>query len=139
MPGGKRIARFLFFTVVAAGFLFRPPAARAEGANTNLSPAQAREMIGGQAGKADFVILDVRTPGEFRSERIDGAVLVDYNSGTFRSDVGALDRGKTYLVYCRTGNRSSGAIRVMKEEGFRNLYHLDGGILGWKEAGFPVR
>ena len=139
MTEGTRIARFLFFAVVAAGFLFRPPAARADGANMNLSPAQAREMIGRHAGEADFVILDVRTPGEFRSERIDGAVLVDYNSGNFRSELRALDREKTYLVYCRTGNRSGGAVRAMKEEGFRNVYHLDGGIVNWKEAGFPVR
>jgi rhodanese-related sulfurtransferase len=139
MTTGKRTPRILVLVVVAAGFLFRLPEARADAAGTNLSPAQARAMIGGQAGKPDFVLLDVRTPGEFRTERIDGSVLVDYNSGNFRSEVGALDRGKTYLVYCRTGNRSSGAIRVMKEEGFRNLYHLDGGILGWKEAGFPVR
>jgi rhodanese-related sulfurtransferase len=139
MTTGKRISRILVLGVVAAGFLFRLPEARADGATRNLSPAQARAMIGGQAGKPDFVILDVRTPGEFGTERIDGSVLVDYNSGNFRSDVEALDRGKTYLVYCRTGNRSKGAIRVMEEAGFRNLYHLDGGILEWKEAGFPVR
>lgn len=139
MVAGKRIASFLIAGAVAAGFLFRPPAARADGASPNLTPAQAREMIGTRAGKPDFVLLDVRTPGEFRSERIDGAVLVDYQSGNFRSEVGALDRGKTYLVYCRTGNRSRGAIRVMEEEGFRNVYHLDGGIVRWMEAGFPVR
>jgi rhodanese-related sulfurtransferase len=139
MADGMRIIRILIVGVTAAGFLFRPATARADGAYPNLSPAEARELIGKRAGKPDFVLLDVRTPGEYRSERIDGALLLDYNSGEFRSQLRALDRGKTYLVYCRTGNRSGGAIRVMKEEGFRNLFHLDGGIVKWKEAGFPVR
>ena len=139
MTGGKRIARLLVFGVVAAGFLFRLPAARADAAGTNLSPAAAREMIGERAGTPGFVLLDVRTPGEYRSERIDGAVLVDYNSGNFRSELRALDREKTYLVYCRTGNRSNGALKVMREEGFRNLYHLEGGIVKWKEAGLPTQ
>ena len=146
MPGeamieGKGIVWILIVGAIAAAHLFlgRAPMARAEGRDRNLSPAQARELIGKQAGNPDFVSLDVRTPGEFRSGRIDGSILVDYNSGNFRSEVEALDRGKTYLVYCRTGSRSRGAIRVMEEEGFRNVYHLDGGIVKWKEAGLPTQ
>ena len=50
-----------------------------------------------------------------------------------------LDRGKSYLVYCRTGNRTNGAVKVMRELGFRNVSVIGGGITSWKEAGFPPR
>lgn len=129
----------VFIGAAVVAILYRPGKVRAEGEYRNLSPVQAREMIETGAGNPDFVLLDVRTPGEFRSERIGGAVMIDYNSGTFRSEIAGLDRGKTYIVYCRTGNRSTGALKVMKEEGFRNVYHLDGGIVKWKEAALPTQ
>ena len=49
-----------------------------------------------------------------------------------------LDRGKTYLVYCRTGNRTKGALKVMRELGFLSVLHLSSGITKWKEEGFPT-
>ncbi|MBP2668010.1 MAG: Rhodanese-like protein [Deltaproteobacteria bacterium] len=135
----KKIIWLLCLGAAFFAFLYRPGKVRAEGEHRNLSPVQARELIEKSTGNPDFVLLDVRTPGEFRSERIGGAVMIDYNSGTFRAEMAGLDRGKTYIVYCRTGNRSDGALKVMKEEGFRNVYHLDGGIVKWKEAGLPTQ
>ena len=139
MWNGRGIRGFACFGAAALCLLIRPTAGEAAGAYGNLSPGQARELIEARSGSPDFVVLDVRTPGEFRSERIGEALLVDYNSGNFRSEVGKLDRGKTYLVYCRTGNRSGNALKVMREEGFASVYHLDGGIVKWKEAGLPTR
>ena len=125
---------------IAAAFPFRSGRFPAEAGETYrmISPAEARELIGKRAGDGNFVLLDVRTPKEFQEERIRGAVDVDFLSKTFREELAKLDRGKTYLVYCRTGNRSNGALKVMKEEGFRDVYHLDGGIMKWKEAGLPT-
>ena len=126
---------------VAAVFLFPPGSILAEAAGgdyRNLSPAEARELIGKRSTGGRFVVLDVRTPQEFREERIEGAVEIDCLSKTFREELAKLDRGSTYLVYCRTGNRSSGALQVMREEGFRDVYHLAGGIVKWKEAGLPT-
>ena len=82
--------------------------------------------------------MDVRTPKEFNEERIQGAVMVDYLSTSFRDEMSKFDREKTYLVYCRTGNRTKGALKVMRELGFRNVSVLSGGITKWKEAGFPT-
>ena len=104
----------------------------------NLSPLEARETIAKRAGDPRFVLLDVRTPREFAEERIDGAVMVDYLSPSFRDEMAKLDRRKTYLVYCRTGNRTNGALKVMRELGLRDVYDVSGGITKWKEAGFPT-
>jgi rhodanese-related sulfurtransferase len=140
MPEMKRLL-FMAGLAVACAFLFRPSALRAQGAAgeyPNLSPAEAREVVDKRSGDPRFVLLDVRTPKEFHAERIEGAVMVDYLSPAFRNEMAKLDREKTYLVYCRTGNRTVGALKVMRELGFRNVLHLASGITKWKEAGFPT-
>ena len=81
----------------ACAFLFRPSVLRAQGAEgeyPNLSPAEARELIGKRSGDPGFVLLDVRTPKEFDAERIAGAVMVDYLSPSFRDEMAKLDRRK---------------------------------------------
>ena len=141
MPEMKKILFMAGLAAIACAFLFRPSVLRAQGAAgeyPNLSPAEARDLLGKRSGDAGFVLLDVRTPKEFREERIEGAVMVDYLSPSFRDEVAKRDRAKTYLVYCRTGNRSEGALKVMRALGFRNVLHLAGGITKWKEAGFPT-
>jgi rhodanese-related sulfurtransferase len=137
----KKIYWMAGLAAVACAFLFRPSVLRAQGATgeyPNLSPAEARETIGKRSGDPGFVLLDVRTPKEFDAERIEGAVMVDYLSPSFRDEMAKLDRGKSYLVYCRTGHRTNGALKVMRDLGFRNVSALAGGITKWKEAGFPT-
>ena len=127
--------------LAAFAFFSRTAVLRAQDdtvAYPNLSPSEAWELLGKRSGDHGFVLLDVRTPKEFTAERIAGAVIVDYNSPSFRDGMAKLDRGKTYLVYCRTGNRSQGALQVMRELGFRNVLHISGGITQWKEAGLPT-
>lgn len=79
---------------------------------------------------SNTVILDVRTQAEYDAGHIPGAVLMDINSRNFKSNIAQLDRNKTYLVYCRTGNRSSMATRIMTTElGFKNVKNMVGGIV----------
>lgn len=49
----------------------------------------------------------------------------------FPEKIGKLNKDKHYLVYCRSGNRSGQACKLMAAEGFTNLYNLSGGIGGW--------
>jgi rhodanese-related sulfurtransferase len=141
MPDVKKILLMAGLAAVACAFLFRPSFLRAQGAGEGypvLSPSESRETIGKRSGDPGFVLLDVRTPKEFDAERIEGAVMVDYLSPSFRDEMAKLDRGKSYLVYCRTGHRTNGALKVMRELGFPNVSVLAGGITKWKEAGFPI-
>ena len=85
------------------------------------------------------IILDVRTPEEFAEVSIEGAVNIDYNSKTFAQDVDKLDKSKLYLLHCRSGNRSGQSLALFKKLGFTTVYHLDGGIIAWEEAGLPVK
>jgi rhodanese-related sulfurtransferase len=91
-----------------------------------------------KVAEAGIITLDVRTPGEFNEGHIEGAQLIDFQSGNFESEIGALDKTKTYAVYCRSGNRSGQAVKVMSDAGFTNLYNLDGGVIDWANAGLPL-
>lgn len=84
---------------------------------------------------ASVTLIDVRTAGEFSSGHIAGAKNIDWESGTFERDVLALDKNKTYAVYCRSGNRSGQATAQMAKDGFTHVYNLDGGIINWTAAG----
>ncbi len=103
-----------------------------------ISAAEAYAMVQSNVGKADFVILDVRTPSEFAAGHLAGAIMIDFNAGNFRAEVDKLDKDKRYLVYCRTSNRSGQAVAVMKDLGFKEVYDMDGGIVAWEAAGYPT-
>lgn len=99
---------------------------------------EARVIIEEKKGSPDFVILDVRTAGEYSEGHIEGSTNIDVESVSFKEEAGKLDRSKTYLVHCRTGRRSETAVKVMEEMGFADIYWMPGGIVGWQDAGYPV-
>jgi rhodanese-related sulfurtransferase len=88
--------------------------------------------------EAGVITLDVRTPGEFNEGHIEGALSVDFQSGNFENEIASLDKSKTYAVYCRSGNRSGQAVKVMSDAGFTDLYNLGGGVIDWASAGLPL-
>ena len=105
----------------------------AEGAE-KISIEKFEEMRKGR----DVVVLDVRTPEEFKAGHVPGATNVDIKSEQFAERVKALDKDKTYLVYCRSGRRSTTATQMMKEFGFGKLYNFAGSMVEWEKAGKPV-
>jgi phage shock protein E len=104
---------------------------------TLIGPEQAQELVAQRSGDADFTVLDVRTPEEFAAGHIEGATLIDLSATDFTSRVGELDRSRTYLVYCRSGNRSAAAVQEMQRLGFTDLYDMRDGFIGWQSAGGP--
>jgi len=84
------------------------------------------------------VLLDVRTPGEFATGTIKGSRNIDFHSPDFEEQIAKLDKSKTYLVYCRSGNRSGQSLPMFEKLKLSKLYHLDGGIKAWQGAGNPV-
>lgn len=83
--------------------------------------------------KNNTVLLDVRTADEYKAGHIPGAIQIDVmQPDDFKKKVSSLDKEKRYLIYCRSGKRSSNAKVVMKQLGFTRLYDLEGGINEWK-------
>jgi rhodanese-related sulfurtransferase len=104
---------------------------------TTIKSDEAYELIQKRNGDSDFVILDVRTPDEYASGHIEGAINIDFYENSFKDELDQLDKRVTYLIYCRTGGRSGKTLAMMKGIGFRNVYDLQGGITKWRRD-YPV-
>ena len=94
----------------------------------NVRADQFAELI----EKEDHIVLDVRMPQEKAEGTVPGNLLINFFDSDFSSRVSKLDPSKTYLIYCRSGNRSSQACTLMASMGFEKLYNLQGGIGAWK-------
>lgn len=106
-----------------------------ETAVKNLRSDEAKKLL---SENKDIIIIDVRTPQEFNAGHIKDAKNINVADKNFNSRIEGLDRDSTYLVYCRTGNRSRYAIQFMEEQNFKSLYHLEHGITEWVGSGNPV-
>jgi len=97
---------------------------------TYVSAAEAQTLV---SHNKDLIVLDVRTPGEYKRGHIEGAVRNNYFSTKFKKRLRALDKSKPYLVHCKSGHRSERVVKIMVKEGFTNITHLDGGYDAWKK------
>ncbi|NBR75761.1 MAG: rhodanese-like domain-containing protein [Actinobacteria bacterium] len=70
------------------------------------------------------MIIDVRTPEEFAAGYLDGAVLIDFKNPSFDAEIAKLDTTASYIVYCRSGNRSAQAAERMREVGITDITDL---------------
>ena len=104
----------------------------------DVTAQEAFDLIQQNKGNPDFLIIDVRTPEEFKDGHIENAILIDFYSENFKDELAKLDREKTFSIYCRSGNRSGQAVDIMAELGFQEIYNLSVGIQEWIAQGFPI-
>ncbi len=135
----KRKAAIYSILIIITLFGFLLPSAIAEsGSQINtISPQTAADLIERHRGDANFIILDIRTPAEFQAGHLAGALLIDFYSQTFAGQIDRLDRNRTYLVYCRSGNRSGRSLELFKKLKFQHIYNMATGIKGWRAQGLP--
>ncbi len=105
---------------------------------SELSAKEAFSMINRNKDNSDFIILDIRTLEEYESGHLENSIRIDFYSDDFEEQLDKLDKNKTYLIYCRSANRSSKALNIMQELGFKEVYHISGGINEWIAEGFPI-
>ena len=104
----------------------------------SVSPRQFKLLLDEHRGDPNVVLLDVRTPQEYKNGHIEGALLVDFYANDFVDRLKALDRQKSYLIYCRSGNRSAKTLAIFEKLGFHHSYHLATGIKGWSREKYPL-
>ena len=97
----------------------------------------AKEFANRIMGKK-VVLIDVRTPKEYASGHIKGAMNVEWGNG-FREqfEKAGIKTNKTLALYCRGGRRSKAAADLLVQMGYK-VVNLDGGIVAWEKAGMPV-
>ncbi len=86
----------------------------------------------------DAVVLDVREAADFTNGHIRNARNVPMSALKSQLDALAKDKDKPVLAYCRSGNISGKACKILKRTGFSNVHNLAGGILSWQDANLPL-
>ena len=81
----------------------------------------------------DIQLIDVRKIKEYKSGHIKGAINYDFFKSTFISSIDSLDKSKTTVVYCKSGNRSYKSAHILKSLGFTDVYDFNEGINSWNE------
>lgn len=84
------------------------------------------------------VVLDVRSPEEFREGHVPGALNIPYDEIDASLDSLGQYRDREVVVYCRTGRRAEIAETRLREAGFQDVRDLDGHIQGWLASDLPV-
>ena len=86
----------------------------------------------------EYILLDVRTPDEFSSGFIKKAKNLDFYSETFQNDLLSINKSLPVVLYCRTNNRSTKTANILKENGFKEISVLEGGITDWVKNGNDI-
>ena len=130
--------RFLILLVVllsGALLLYKRYGQSGPDGSTPLSAVEAKAEL---AANPDIRILDIRTSKEYAEGHLRGALNINFMASNFARRLSELDPEATYLVYCRTGNRSARAMRVFGRQGFTHILHMSKGILDWQQQGLPL-
>ena len=83
----------------------------------------------------DYILVDVRTAEEYESGHIQDAVNFDFYSESFQKDILTLDKSSSIILYCRTQNRSTKTANYLKENGYKEITVIEGGIKSWVKNG----
>ena len=73
-------------------------------------------------------VIDVRTPAEFATGHLEGALNIDIEGADFATQLETLDKTANYVVYCRSGNRAGRAVEIMPGYGFTGTLTNAGGV-----------
>ena len=120
-----------FFCILIAAFFIASCSSNAQ--NVDANTFEQKINAGG------VQVLDVRTAGEYNGSHLKNVMLADWtDKAQFAERTKYLDKNKTLLVYCAGGGRSGQAAVWLKEQGFKEVVNLQGGITAWNGAGKPV-
>lgn len=102
-------------------------------AGKNISARDAKALL--DANK-NVYLLDVRTPQEYSQGRLAGSVLIPI--GEFERRIREVPKNKTIVVYCAVGSRSKPVAGFLVQQGYKDVYNMTDGIVGWYRNGFPI-
>ncbi len=104
----------------------------------DVTTEEAYALIQDNQDNPNFAIIDVRTPEEYNAGHIENAMILDYYEDNFKDELDKLDKDKTYLIYCKSGNRSGKARDIMRDLNFTEVYNMLGGIIQWGSDELPT-
>ncbi|MDY6944367.1 MAG: rhodanese-like domain-containing protein [Pseudomonadota bacterium] len=129
--GVRSLLAAAVFTIAAASHASEP---------TEATPRIDQAALLKRIEKKDstMVILDVRTPEEFKAGHVPGAINIPYTHLPVRISEVADAADKDIIVYCTIGIRAERGAERLRENGFTRLLHLDGDMQAWEEKQRPL-
>ena len=124
----RRIFGLLLASLVSAGALAAEP--------TLVQFSQEALLERQQKGDDATYVLDVRSPEEYASGHVPGAVNIPYDQ--IASRMAEVPKDQDVVLYCKSGRRAGIAAEVLAGQGYTRLQHLEGDIVAWVEKGRPV-
>jgi rhodanese-related sulfurtransferase len=100
----------------------------------NITARDAKALLD---GNKHIYLLDVRTPQEYSQGRLTGSVLIPI--GEFERRIREVPKNKTIIVYCAVGSRSKPVANFLSQQGYKDVYNMTDGIVGWYRNGFPIQ
>ena len=120
--------------IIVLGMLISSEIGRLTRGFDDISPGDVTRLMNHE----NAIMLDIRTAAENKEGHIIDSKHIPTNELTKR--IHELDKGKQshVVAYCRSGNRSVAACKILKSQGFENVHNLGGGIMAWESANLPV-
>jgi rhodanese-related sulfurtransferase len=103
---------------------------------TKVTSISAVELHEQRVSGAAPVVIDVRTPDEYASGHIPGAVNIPFDQVTER--IGEIEAPHGYALYCMVGPRARKGESALLAAGYEKIFHLEGGFSAWQAADLPV-
>ena len=103
-------------------------------AEQNILSREAKSLL---EKNKNIYLLDVRTPQEYSQGRLAGSVLIPI--GEFEHRISEVPKNRTIVVYCAVGSRSKPVAGFLARQGYKDVYNMTDGIVGWYRNGFPVQ
>lgn len=139
---------YTFLIILAMGLIACKSSSQKETTNSNpttqvVTPTKSEKTVIHRVDNATFnakladsnvQLVDVRTPGEYAKGAIDNSVNINYHDRDFAEQTaGKLDKNKPVMLYCAGGVRSAKAAKILKKQGFTEIYDLENGYGGWEK------
>lgn len=118
----------------AAAILVIAPHPATASSLRDVTPRAAFEAL---EADPSIVILDIRTPFEFKRGHVEGAINIDFYARDFADRILALEPDRTYVMYCQAGGRSHALMRAFSRTEFRDVMHIPAGFSGWRRERLP--
>lgn len=134
----RKIASLFLGILLTACTVPAEPQEKESGPVIHIEAKKAAELLAAKDAAKRPLIVDIRTKAEFDGGHLKDAKNIDFFADDFEAQLAKLDKNKPYILHCQSGGRSKRSLDQWKKLGFKKVYHLDGGFLGWKRAKLPV-
>lgn len=130
----KYILAFIFILTIT----FSYSVSNSQNIYKKIAVSKCDSLIKANTDNPNFVILDVRTHGEWVGDHLEGSINRSTRDSDFDQQLDALPKHKIFLMHCQSGGRSASAFTKMKNLGFSEVYEMQGGMSAWKSSSLPT-